>query len=69
MRKTLIILTMLLLFTLQVVYANNPYEAIDPYTLPLFTGKLTDPGVKEVYVGEGYVYVEIDGKLFVYFLN
>lgn len=70
MKSRLIILSLLILLSIQFVFANNPYEAIDPSTLPLYLGSMNAPGVKVVYENEigQYLLLEIEGVLYVVYL-
>lgn len=70
MKSKAIILSLLILFTVQLIFANNPYEAIDPSTLPIYPGSMNAPGIKIVFEDENglYILLESEGVLYVVYI-
>jgi hypothetical protein len=68
--KKLILYAVLSLVSLNLICAVINYTAIDHQTLPVYSGPLSDPGVRIVYEDSKgiYVFVEYDGVLYVSYL-
>lgn len=68
--KRIILFLVLAVFCLNLICAEIDYKAIQPQSLPLFTGSLSNPIVKIVYEDQNgqYVYVEYEGVLYVCYL-
>ena len=71
MKVRIIAIILSLMLGVGLFSAELPYKGIDPNTVPVFIGSLNDPGVKIVYEDpEGeYIFIEIDGVLYVYYLE
>lgn len=57
---------MLLLFLGQVLALEKPFQPLNPFTVPIYTGSLDDPNIKEVIEIDGIIYVCIDGVWYVF---
>lgn len=68
--KRLILFMALAVFSLNLVCAEIDYTAIQPQSLPLYNGSLSDPIIKIVYEDQNgqYVFVEYQGVLYVCYL-
>ncbi len=70
MKKATFIPMILLLLIMGLHGKTDQYEDIDPATLPVFTGVLssTDATIKYEDTQGKYIYIEIDGVLYVYYV-
>jgi len=71
MKNRFIVIVLSLMFFIGLFCSELPYKAIDPGTVPVFKGSMEDPGIRIVYEDpEGeYIFIEIDGVLYVYYLK
>ncbi|MDP2173383.1 MAG: hypothetical protein Q8M98_01245 [Candidatus Cloacimonadaceae bacterium] len=70
MKKLLATTVLFLLLGMGNLLGNTKYENIDPYTLPVYIGCISDPLIKVVYEDSTgkYILVIVDGVIKVYYL-
>lgn len=65
--KRLIFYAVLVVVSINLYSAVIDYTFINPQSLPVFSGSMSDPNIRIVYEDPDgvYVYIEIDGVLYV----